>query len=229
MADEKDYKKTLNLPHTDFAMKAKLTEMEPAMLRKWEDAGLYGKIIASRRGRRTFVLHDGPPYANGHIHLGTAMNKILKDFIVKSKTMKGYLAPYVPGWDCHGLPIEIHVDRLLGEKKKTLSLTAFREECKAYALKFIDIQREDFKRLGVFGEWTEPYLTMNPSYEADILRCLAAFLRTGTCTRGNGRSIGARPAGRPWPKPKSFTRTRRRPRSTSGFRSFRTWGPWLRP
>jgi len=184
MADEKDYKKTLNLPHTDFAMKAKLTEMEPAMLRKWEDAGLYGKIIASRRGRRTFVLHDGPPYANGHIHLGTAMNKILKDFIVKSKTMKGYLAPYVPGWDCHGLPIEIHVDRLLGEKKKTLSLTAFREECKAYALKFIDIQREDFKRLGVFGEWTEPYLTMNPSYEADILRCLAVFFKNGDVYKG---------------------------------------------
>ncbi|MDD8016438.1 MAG: class I tRNA ligase family protein, partial [Acidobacteriota bacterium] len=184
MADEKDYKKTLNLPQTAFAMKAKLTEMEPAMLRKWEDAGLYGKIIASRRGRETFVLHDGPPYANGHIHLGTAMNKILKDFIVKSKTMKGYLAPYVPGWDCHGLPIEIHVDRLLGEKKKTLPLTDFREECKAYALKFIDIQREDFKRLGVFGEWTEPYLTMNPSYEADILRCLAAFFKNGDVYKG---------------------------------------------
>ncbi len=166
MADEKDYKKTLNLPHTDFAMKAKLTEMEPAMLRKWEDAGLYGKIIASRRGRRTFVLHDGPPYANGHIHLGTAMNKILKDFIVKSKTMKGYLAPYVPGWDCHGLPIEALAQEALGisgaHEIRQLGVTAFRE-AKAYALKFIDIQREDFKRLGVFGEWTEPYLTMNPS------------------------------------------------------------------
>ncbi len=184
MADEKDYKKTLSLPQTTFAMKAKLTEMEPAMLRKWEAAGLYDKIIASRQGRKTFVLHDGPPYANGHIHLGTAMNKILKDFIVKSKTMKGHLAPYVPGWDCHGLPIEIHVDKLLGEKKKNMPLTAFREECKAYALKFIDIQREDFKRLGVFGEWTEPYLTMNPSYEAEILRRLAAFFKAGDVYKG---------------------------------------------
>jgi isoleucyl-tRNA synthetase len=110
MADEKVYKKTLNLPQTSFAMKAKLTEMEPAMLRKWESLGLYDRIIASRRGKDTFVLHDGPPYANGHIHLGTAMNKILKDFIVKSKTMEGRLARYMPGWDCHGLPIEIHVD-----------------------------------------------------------------------------------------------------------------------
>jgi len=184
MAEEKDYKKTLNLPQTAFAMKAKLTEMEPAMLRKWETAGLYGKIIASRRGRETFVLHDGPPYANGQIHLGTAMNKILKDFIVKSKTMKGHLAPYVPGWDCHGLPIEIHVDKLLGEKKKNMPLTAFREECRAYALKFIDIQREDFKRLGVFGEWDAPYLTMNPSYEAEILRRLAAFFKAGDVYKG---------------------------------------------
>ena len=184
MADEKDYKKTLNLPQTAFAMKAKLTEMEPAMLKKWESLGLYDKIIASRRGRDTFVLHDGPPYANGHIHLGTAMNKILKDFIVKSKTMSGRLARYMPGWDCHGLPIEIHVDKYLGEKKKDMPLTAFREECKAYALKFIDIQREDFKRLGVFGEWTAPYLTMNPSYEADILRRLAAFFAAGDVYKG---------------------------------------------
>ncbi len=184
MADEKDYKKTLNLPQTAFAMKAKLTEMEPAMLRKWESFGLYDKIIASRRGRDTFVLHDGPPYANGHIHLGTAMNKILKDFIVKSKTMSGRLAPYVPGWDCHGLPIEIHVDKLLGDKKKEMPLTDFREECKAYALKFIDIQREDFKRLGVFGEWDAPYLTMNASYEADILRKLAAFFASGDVFKG---------------------------------------------
>ncbi len=184
MADEKDYKHTLNLPQTSFAMKAKLTEMEPAMLRKWEAAGLYEKIIASRKGRDTFVLHDGPPYANGLIHLGTAMNKILKDFIVKSKTMRGYLAPYLPGWDCHGLPIEIHVDKLLGDKKKDIPLTDFREECKAYALKFIEIQRGDFKRLGVFGEWNDPYLTLKPSYEADILRRLASFFAAGDVYKG---------------------------------------------
>jgi isoleucyl-tRNA synthetase len=184
MTDGKDYKETLHLPKTAFAMKAKLTEMEPAMLRKWETIGLYEKILSSRQGRRTFVLHDGPPYANGHIHLGTAMNKILKDFIVKSRTMMGHLAPYLPGWDCHGLPIEIHVDKLLGEQKKDMPLTAFREECKAYALKFIDIQREGFKRLGVFGEWSAPYLTMNPSYEADILRRLAAFFAAGAVFKG---------------------------------------------
>ncbi len=184
MADEKDYKNSLNLPRTAFAMKAKLTEMEPAMLRKWEAFGLYDKIIASRQGRKPFVLHDGPPYANGLIHLGTAMNKILKDFIVKSKTMRGYLAPYLPGWDCHGLPIEIHVDKLLGDKKKDIPLIAFREECKAYALKFIDIQRGDFKRLGVFGEWDDPYLTLKPSYEADILRRLASFFAAGDAYKG---------------------------------------------
>jgi isoleucyl-tRNA synthetase len=184
MTDGKDYKGTLHLPQTAFAMKAKLTEMEPAMLRKWETLGLYEKILASRQGRPTFVLHDGPPYANGHIHLGTAMNKILKDFIVKSRTMMGHLAPYLPGWDCHGLPIEIHVDKLLGERKKEMPLTAFREECKTYALKFIDIQREDFKRLGVFGEWNAPYLTLNPSYEADILRRLASFFAAGAVFKG---------------------------------------------
>jgi len=184
MTDGKDYKATLRLPQTAFAMKAKLTEMEPAMLRKWETLGLYEKILASRQGCPTFVLHDGPPYANGQIHLGTAMNKILKDFIVKSRTMMGHLAPYLPGWDCHGLPIEIHVDKLLGEQKKDMPLTAFREKCKSYALKFIDIQREDFKRLGVFGEWTAPYLTMNPSYEADILRRLAAFFAAGAVYKG---------------------------------------------
>ncbi|MBM3312459.1 MAG: isoleucine--tRNA ligase, partial [Candidatus Aminicenantes bacterium] len=184
MSPLKDYKDTLNLPQTPFAMKAKLTVMEPEMLRRWEADGLYDKILASRQGQPTFVLHDGPPYANGHIHLGTALNKILKDFIVKSKSMKGFLAPYLPGWDCHGLPIEIHVDKNLGEKKKDLPLTAFREECRAYALKFVDIQKEEFKRLGIFGEWAMPYLTINPSYEADVLRFLAAFFEAGDVFKG---------------------------------------------
>jgi len=184
MGQVRDYKETLNLPRTPFAMKAKLAAMEPEMLRRWEETGLYAKILASRRGRPAFVLHDGPPYANGHIHLGTAMNKILKDFIVKSKTMEGYLAPYLPGWDCHGLPIEIHVDKALGERKNDLPLTAFREECRAYALKFIEIQREEFRRLGVFGEWARPYLTIDPSYEADVLRFLASFFEAGDVFKG---------------------------------------------
>lgn len=184
MSEKNDLKKTLNLPQTSFAMKAQLAQKEPEIIKKWQKINLYEKIINSRKGKPTFVLHDGPPYANGHIHLGTALNKILKDFIVKSKTMRGYLSPYVPGWDCHGLPIEIRVDQLLGEKKKAMSVIDIREECKKYAQKFIDIQREEFIRLGVFGEWEKPYLTMNPEYEADILRHLAAFFASGNVYKG---------------------------------------------
>src|SRR5512139_115731 len=165
MPEDLDVKSTLNLPQTSFSMKAKLAQKEPEMLKKWAEMGLYVKILDSRRGGPSFVLHDGPPYANGHIHLGTTMNKILKDFIIKSRTMMGFLAPYVPGWDCHGLPIEIHVDKALGARKKEMSTIAVREECKNYALRFIDIQREEFRRLGVFGEWENPYLTMNTGYE----------------------------------------------------------------
>ncbi len=184
MSETKDWKNTLNLPQTSFAMKAKLTQKEPECLKKWQESDLYAKIIHKRRGSPTFVLHDGPPYANGHIHLGTALNKILKDFIVKSRTMAGYLAPYVPGWDCHGLPIEIKVDKLLGEKKKDMSLIDVRNECRDYALKFIDIQRQEFIRLGIFGEWDKPYLTMNPEYEAAVIRCLADFFRMGNVYKG---------------------------------------------
>jgi isoleucyl-tRNA synthetase len=184
MADEPDLKKTLNLPQTSFSMKAKLAQKEPEILKKWAKMGLYDRILQKRMKAPVFVLHDGPPYANGRIHLGTALNKILKDFIVKSKTMRGYLAPYLPGWDCHGLPIEIKVDQVLGERKKDLSVIAFREECRKYALKFIDIQREEFMRLGVFGEWGKPYLTMNPEYEAEVLRHLASFFRSGNVYKG---------------------------------------------
>lgn len=180
----RDFRETLNLPKTNFPMKAQLAQKEPEILKKWESQGLYQKILAKRQGSPVFVLHDGPPYANGHIHLGTALNKILKDFIVKSKTMQGYLVPFLPGWDCHGLPIEIKVDQLLGEKKKHLSVIEIREECRRYALKFIDIQREEFKRLGVFGEWEKPYLTMDPEYEADIIRYVAAFLASGNIYKG---------------------------------------------
>jgi isoleucyl-tRNA synthetase len=184
MPDDKDLKLSLNLPQTSFSMKAKLAQKEPEIIKSWDAIGLYRKILDSRRGRPTFVLHDGPPYANEHIHLGTAFNKILKDFIVKTKSMQGFQAAYLPGWDCHGLPIEIHVDKRLGDKKKSMSITQIREECRQYALKYIDIQRSEFIRLGVLGEWEAPYLTMNPEYEADTLRCLAAFFASGNVYKG---------------------------------------------
>ena len=184
MSEPIDLKKSLNLPQTSFAMKAQLAQKEPEIIKKWDSMNLYERIIQSRKDRPTFVLHDGPPYANGHIHLGTALNKILKDFIVKSRTMMGYLSPYIPGWDCHGLPIEIRVDQLLGARKKEMSVIDIREECRKYALKFIDIQREEFRRLGVFGDWKNPYLTMNPGYEADILRFLAEFFASGNIYKG---------------------------------------------
>src|SRR6266699_4248528 len=154
-----DLKQTINLPRTDFPMKANLPVAEPKMLAAWERENLYAQIRASRAGRPTYILHDGPPYANGAIHLGTAFNKIVKDFIVKSRTMAGFDSPYVPGWDCHGLPIEHKVDQELGSKKAKMSAADIRRECRKYAEKFVDIQREDFKRLGIPGQWDRPYLT----------------------------------------------------------------------
>ncbi|MBS3818453.1 isoleucine--tRNA ligase [bacterium] len=183
MAGKNNIKETLNLPRTSFSMKAKLAQKEPQYIKKWEEMNLYQKIQEQRQGA-SFVLHDGPPYANGGIHLGTAMNKILKDFIIRTKLMQGFKAPYLPGWDCHGLPIEINVDRILGEKKKDMSVTQVREECKKYALKYIDVQKAQFKRLGILGEWENPYLTMNPQYEGDVLRSLAAFFAGGNVYKG---------------------------------------------
>jgi len=165
-----DYKKSLNLPTTKFPMKANLANREPAQLDVWEKMQLHTKIRTASDGRERFILHDGPPYANGHIHIGTALNKILKDMIVRSRQMSGYDAVYVPGWDCHGLPIEHNVDKELGEKKKDLSLADVRRLCRTYAEGFIDIQRDEFKRLGVMGEWDNPYLTMNFLYESTIAR-----------------------------------------------------------
>ncbi len=165
-------------------MKAKLAQKEPEIIQKWEEIDLYRKIQSQGSGRTPFVLHDGPPYANGNIHLGTALNKILKDFIVRSKTMEGFRAPYRPGWDCHGLPIEIKVDKNLGDKKKSMSIIAIREECKKYALHYMGVQREQFRRLGVSGEWEDPYLTLAPEYEGDILRFLAAFFKRGNVYKG---------------------------------------------
>jgi isoleucyl-tRNA synthetase len=170
-----NYKETLNLPKTDFPMKASLTTREPEMLKKWEAAGLYEQIQQARADAELFVLHDGPPFANGDVHMGTALNKILKDLVVKSKSMAGFRAPYLPGWDCHGLPIEYKVVK----ESRGLSPLEVRKRSEAFARKFVDIQREQFKRLGVFGDWEHPYLTLNPSYEAEILRAFAIFVEKG--------------------------------------------------
>ena len=170
-----NYKDTLNLPRTEFPMKANLAAREPEMLRAWEETHLYRQIQKSREGRELFVLHDGPPFANGDVHMGTALNKILKDFVVKSQTMLGKRAPYVPGWDCHGLPIEYKVVK----ESRALSPLEVRKKSEAFARKFINIQREQFKRLGVFGDWEHPYLTMDPTYEAEILRAFAVFVEEG--------------------------------------------------
>jgi isoleucyl-tRNA synthetase len=157
-----DYKDTLNLPKTDFSMKADLARREPDMLAAWERKGTYAKLREVAKGRPTFVLHDGPPYANGAIHIGHAVNKVLKDIIVKSRSLDGFDAPYVPGWDCHGLPIEHQVEKVQGRAAKQLDARAFRQACRQFALEQIDAQRTDFKRLGVFGDWERPYLTLAP-------------------------------------------------------------------
>ncbi|MFN3567322.1 MAG: isoleucine--tRNA ligase [Caldimicrobium sp.] len=174
-----DWKETLNLPKTDFPMKANLTEREPLFLEFWEKERIYEKILERRKGGPVFILHDGPPYANGHIHLGTALNKILKDIIVKSKILMGYYVPFIPGWDCHGLPIELNVERELKVKRGELPPLTIREACRKYAERFINIQREEFKRLGVFAFWEKPYLTMDSLYEAVIAREFLRFLESG--------------------------------------------------
>ena len=170
-----NYKETLNLPRTEFPMKANLATREPELLKVWEETRLYQQIQKSREDKELFVLHDGPPFANGDVHMGTALNKILKDFVVKSQTMLGKRAPYVPGWDCHGLPIEYKVVK----ESRALSPLEIRKKSEAFARKFINIQREQFKRLGVFGDWENPYLTMDPKYEAEILRAFAVFVEEG--------------------------------------------------
>jgi isoleucyl-tRNA synthetase len=179
-----DYKSTLNLPKTDFPMRANLPEREPEILRQWDAQGLYQMLREVRAGRQMWILHDGPPYANGHIHMGHALNKILKDMVVRSRSMTGFNAVYVPGWDCHGLPIEHQVDKELGSKAAQVPVPEKRRMCRAYAQKFIDIQREEFRRLGVLGDWSHPYLTMDYRYEANILRELGKFFATGGVYRG---------------------------------------------
>ena len=184
MAEKNDWKKTLNLPQTSFSMKANLQLNEPKRLGQWDALDLYGRIREKRKGRPKFVLHDGPPYANGRIHIGQGLNKTLKDIVVKSRTMMGFDSPYVPGWDCHGLPIEHQVDKELGAKKKEMSAAEFRRACREFADKFVDVQKEDFKRLGVFGDWKNPYLTMSYPFEASIAEALGKFFETGSVYKG---------------------------------------------
>jgi isoleucyl-tRNA synthetase len=179
-----DWKDTLNLPRTAFPMKANLPKTEPEALARWDAMDLYGQLRARRAGAPKFVLHDGPPYANGQIHLGTALNKILKDFVVKSRSMAGFDAPYVVGYDCHGLPIELKVDRELGPKKRDMSVADFRRACRAYAERFIDVMTAEFKRLGIFGTWETPYLTMNFRYQAAIARAFGRFVERGLVYKG---------------------------------------------
>ena len=177
--NESDYKHTLNLPQTDFPMKANLASREPETLKRWQEMDLYGKLRAARHGQPKYVLHDGPPYANGDIHLGHTVNKVLKDIIVKAKSLSGFDAPYVPGWDCHGLPIEHAVEKKIGKSGEKVNPTAFRKACREYATQQVDGQREGFKRLGVFGDWANPYLTMDFRFEADILRQLGRIIANG--------------------------------------------------
>ena len=179
-----DYKATLNLPRTDFPMKANLPQREPEWLAWWQQERLYERIQQMGKSRPRYVLHDGPPYANGRIHIGHALNKILKDMIVKSKTMSGYHAPYIPGWDCHGLPIEHQVLKELGDKKTQLDTITIRKLCREYAEKFYKIQRDEFRRLGVLGDWDHPYLTMDAAYEAAILRVFGTFVERGGVYKG---------------------------------------------
>jgi isoleucyl-tRNA synthetase len=195
MSESSSYKSTLNLPQTEFPMRADLVQREPERLKTWEESGLYGKIVARRKREKAprFVLHDGPPFANGDVHMGTALNKVLKDLVIKSKSMAGFYAPFIPGWDCHGLPIEFKVVK----EAQGLEPAEVRLRAEAFARKFIDIQRDSFRRLGVFGDWQHPYLTLSPAYEADIIRVFATLVEKGLVYQSRkpvSWSFGARTA-----------------------------------
>ena len=179
-----DYKDTLNLPKTKFSMKANLANREPQFLKAWQDADIYTRLREQRQGRKKFILHDGPPYANGEIHIGHAVNKVLKDIIIKSRSLDGLDAPYVPGWDCHGLPIELQVEKKVGKVGRKVDARTFRMACREYAAKQVDKQRADFKRLGVQGDWDNPYLTMDAKFEADIIRSLGQVVAAGHLHQG---------------------------------------------
>ncbi|HEC14195.1 MAG TPA: isoleucine--tRNA ligase, partial [Rhodospirillales bacterium] len=182
-----NYKETIFLPKTGFPMKAGLSLREPETLKRWQDEDLYGRLREQGKGREKYILHDGPPYANGHLHIGHALNKILKDVINRSQQMLGKDACYVPGWDCHGLPIEWKIEekyRKKGKDKDQVPIVAFRQECREFAEKWIDVQREEFKRLGVMGDWDNPYTTMTFAAEAQIVRELGKFLMNGSLYKG---------------------------------------------
>ncbi len=179
-----DYKDTLNLPNTSFPMRGNLANREPAMLERWYSENVYETIRKARAGAEKFILHDGPPYANGDIHTGHAVNKILKDMIIKHKTLDGFDAPYVPGWDCHGLPIELKVEKKVGKPGVKVTAAEFREKCRTYAETQVQGQLKEFKRLGIFGEWDNPYKTMDFKYEADIIRSIGKILDNGHLSRG---------------------------------------------
>ena len=186
MADDTEnrYKSTINLPQTDFPMKANLAQREPAQVKAWDERGIYAKQREMARGRPRFVLHDGPPYANGEIHIGHAVNKVLKDIIVKSRSLDGFDSPYIPGWDCHGLPIELQVEKKHGRPGQKVDAAAFRAACRAFAQEQVNLQRVDFKRLGVLGDWDHPYLTMAPRYEAQQLRAFGRIIENGHLYKG---------------------------------------------
>ena len=179
-----DLKSTVNLPSTEFPLKGNLAQNEPIRLKRWEEMNLYRLLREVREGKPLYVLHDGPPYANGPIHLGTVLNKVLKDFVIKSRSMMGYWTPYVPGWDCHGLPIEIKVEEELGAKKHEMPVIEIRRAARKHAEKYIALQREGFKRLGILGEWENPYLTMKYRYQADIVRVFGKFVEKGSVYKG---------------------------------------------
>ncbi|MHB1044357.1 MAG: class I tRNA ligase family protein, partial [Eubacteriales bacterium] len=179
-----DYSKTLNLPRTDFPMRANLPEREPEFLKFWEEIDIYRKVREKNAGKPKFILHDGPPYANGHIHLGHVLNKVLKDIVVKYHSMAGYDSPYVPGWDTHGLPIEQQAIKAFGINRHAVDPVEFRRKCRDFALKYVDIQREEFKRLGVRGEWDKPYLTLMPHFEARQIGVFGDMARKGYIYKG---------------------------------------------
>ena len=179
-----DYKETINLPQTSFPMKANLSEKEPGILKFWEEKKVYQILQEKSKEREKYILHDGPPYANGHLHLGTALNKILKDIIIKYKSRKGFYTPYIPGWDCHGMPIEHQLFKELKINKADIKQVDFRKKAAEFALKFVEIQKEEFKRLGVLGDWEKPYLTLNKEYEAEIIDTFGKLATAGYIHQG---------------------------------------------
>lgn len=223
-----DYSKTLALPKTDFPMRGNLPAREPDMQAKWEELNIYEKVQERTKGRPSFILHDGPPYANGDIHIGHALNKVLKDFIVRYKSMAGYCAPYIPGWDTHGLPIEQAIINAQGLDRRSIEVNDFRKRCEEYAWSYIDKQRDQFKRLGIRGDWENPYVTLLPEYEARQIKIFGEMAKKATSTKGCAVCTGPRHRRLRLPTPKSNTRTSARHPSTSASRYRMEKASWIR-